>query len=83
MRQENIDFLNANRHHWELWKTAQIFNQLDSHVKDRLLRIVQEEFSATYIANLWCSPCVVDLLKFAYTQFDKYLEQQQKIQQQR
>jgi hypothetical protein len=75
MKQEHIAFLNANRHHWDAWEKAQIVRQLDAHTRSEMLRIIREEFNPMYNANLWCSPCVVDMLKFAYTQFDKYLSQ--------
>lgn len=76
MKKENIDFLNANRHHWIAWEKAQIVNQLDYGVRQRLLDIIHEEWSPVYNANLWCSPCVIDMLKYAYTQFDKWIAEQ-------
>jgi hypothetical protein len=80
MKEESISFLNANRHHWIAWETAQIFNQLDMSVRQGLLNVIREEWDAGYLSNLWCSPCVVELLRYAYTQYDKYLSQN-KIQQ--
>ena len=77
MKQANKEFLDANRHHWVAWENAQIVNQLDMHVRTELLRIAREEFSVMYNANLWCSPCVCDMLKYVYTQYDKYLLSQE------
>jgi hypothetical protein len=74
MSPENIKTLNAYRHHWEAWRDLQMFNQLDYSVREALLRVIREEFDPGYLTNLWCSPCVVGMLKLAYTQYDKYLE---------
>jgi hypothetical protein len=73
MKKESMIFLDANRHHWNAWQSAQIFNHLDYGVRERLLNVIREEFDPGYLTNLWCSPCVVDMLKLAYTQYDKYL----------
>lgn len=76
MKKESIAFLDANRHHWVSWEKAQIFNQLDYGVRDGLLNVIRDEFDPGYLTNLWCSPCVVEMLRYAYTQYDKWLKQQ-------
>lgn len=80
MTKEHIRFLEQNRHHWTAWEKAQIFNQLDSSVRNGMLNIYREYWDGGYIANLWCSPCVVDLMKKLYTNYDKYLQQQKVAQ---
>jgi hypothetical protein len=80
MKQENKEFLDANRQHWIAWERAQIVVQLDMHVRSELLRIAREEFNVMYNANLWCSSCVIDMLKYVYTQYDKYLLSQESKQ---
>jgi hypothetical protein len=76
MKPESKLFLDANRHHFIAWDQLQIVTQLDMHVRSRMLEVVREEFNVMYNANLWCSPCVCDMLKYAYTQYDKYLKDQ-------
>jgi hypothetical protein len=76
MKQSNIDFLNANRHHYEMWVKAQIVNHLDQATRQRMLDVIRDEWDGRYLANLWCSPCVVSMLVYAYTQYDKWLLQQ-------
>lgn len=70
---EDIEFLNNNRQHWDIWQRAQVFNHLDYGIRLKLLEIIHTYWSPVYNVNLWCSPCVVDMLRFAYTQYDKYL----------
>lgn len=78
MKQENIDFLEANRHYHDILIQAGIVKHLDGATKQRIFEIIREEFAPNYMVSLWCSSCVADLLKFAYTQFDKYLAENPK-----
>lgn len=82
IKKEHIDFLNNNRKHWQVWESAQIFNQLDMSVRDGMLNIYREYWDGGYLANLWCSPCVVDLMKKLYTNYDKWVAEQNKVAQQ-
>jgi hypothetical protein len=75
MKEESKSFLETNMHHWEAWRDLQIFNQLDYGVRDGFLKVIRDEFNPGYLANLWCSPCVVDMMRYVYTQYDKYLSQ--------
>lgn len=43
---------------------------IDYSVKAGLLEVAQV-FSPGYNATLWCSPCVAELVRFVYTQYDK------------
>lgn len=72
MTPESIDFLEANRHHYELWVRAEYVKHLDGATRDGLLRVVQKEFNPGYFTDLWCATCVVALLEYAYTQYDKW-----------
>ena len=60
------------REYWETWQTIQV---MDMPMKDRreLHRIVLAEFDPNYPFTEWCGTCVVELLKFAFTQHDKKL----------
>ena len=74
MKPESKLFLDNNRHHWVAWESAQIFNQLDYGVREGLLNVIRNEWDGGYLSNLWCSPCVVSMMRYAYTQYDKYLQ---------
>lgn len=76
MIQESIDFLNANRHHYELYLKAQYVKHLDLATRQGLLDVIRKEFNPGYMSDLWCNTCVVDMLKFAYVQYDKWLAEQ-------
>lgn len=73
MNPENKKFLDDNRHHYEGFVKAQYLSHFDNATRDRLLQVVQQEFAPGYQANLWCSSCVADLLKFAYQRYDDWL----------
>lgn len=71
---EDKAWLDANRSHWDLWEKAQIFNQLDSATRDGYLNMIRKYWDAGYITNMWCSPCVVAMMKYLYTQYDKSIQ---------
>jgi hypothetical protein len=71
---EDKEWLDANRSHWDLWDRAQIFNQLDSATRDGYLNMIRKYYNPGYITNMWCSPCVVDMMKYLYTQYDKSIQ---------
>lgn len=73
MQQSSIDFLNANRHHYDLLIRAQYVKHLDAATREGLLKAAQE-FSPGYNASLWCSTCVADLLKRVYEWYDAWLK---------
>jgi hypothetical protein len=77
MTQSNQQFLDTNRHHYDTFLKAQFVQHLDGATRERLLAVVREEFDPGYIGNLWCSTCVIDLLKYAYRRYDEWLLQNQ------
>lgn len=76
MQQSSIDFLNANRYHYDLLVRAQYIKHLDIATRQGLLDVIRLEFSPTYMSTLWCPTCVAELLTFAYTQYDKWVASQ-------
>jgi hypothetical protein len=73
MNQSSRNFLDNNRHHHTLLIRAGYMKHVDHSFKEGLLGVIRIEFQAGYNANLWCGDCVADMIKFAYTQYDKYL----------
>lgn len=65
------NFLDANRHHYDLLIRAQYVKQLDYATREGLLRAAQE-FSPGYNANLWCGDCVADMLRRVYEWYDQW-----------
>lgn len=76
MTPESIAFLDANRHHYDLWLRAQYVQHLDIATRQELLNVIRREFDPGYLGQLWCPTCVVDMLKLAYTQYDKWIKEQ-------
>jgi hypothetical protein len=74
MTSESICFLDANRHHYDLLIKAGYVKQLDGATIQGLLAVVRKEWSPGYLINSWCGECVMNMIKFAYTQYDKWIE---------
>lgn len=73
MRKENIEFLEANRHHYNTLVNAGYVQHLDQATRQRMLDIIHEEFNPGYIGTLWCPPCVADMIKYVYVQYEKWI----------
>jgi hypothetical protein len=43
------------------------------HMEDRrkMLKVIREEFDKNYVADVSCGPCLTDLLKMAYNNFNE------------
>lgn len=65
-------FLNHNRPHYDTLMQADFLTNIDYSVKNGLLDIARV-FSPGYDSNLWCGSCVVELVKFVYSQYDQWL----------
>lgn len=65
-------FINQNRAHYDTLLKAQFLTNIDYGVKNGLMEVAQV-FQPGYKANLWCGACVVELVKFVYTNYDKWL----------
>lgn len=65
--------MEANRPHYDTLVKAQFLTNIDYPTKEGMLNVART-FAPAYQANLWCSPCVCDLFKFAYVQYDKWRE---------
>lgn len=76
MRADNIEFLEANRHHYTTLVNAGFIQHLDQSTRQRMLDIIHEEFNPGYIATLWCQSCIADMLKYLYVQYDKWVASQ-------
>jgi hypothetical protein len=79
MKPENTAYLEVHRGIWTMYEKAQIVVHIDEATKQGLLRVIHEEFDSAYLVNLWCGACVVDMLKYVYTQYEQWLQAQAKI----
>lgn len=78
MKKETIDFLDANKHHYDLLIRAQYVKHLDGATRQGLLDAAKE-FSPGFNADLWCPTCVADMLKRVYGWYDEWLDLNEKL----
>ena len=71
MSDEDIQFVEANRRHYTMWKQVQIINHLDGATRSEMLAIIHRNYAPNYIADLWCQSCVAAMIEYLYTQYDK------------
>jgi hypothetical protein len=66
----DIKFLEDNRHHYDLLKSAGYIKNLDLATREKLAaqaKIIDPK----YVASLHCSDCVIDLIRFVYVNYEK------------
>lgn len=76
MTSEDIQFLNDNRHHYETLMKAFYLRSLSAEVRTRMQQIIAENFQPGYNTDLWCGPCISDMVKKLYRHYDEWLEKQ-------
>ena len=76
MTPENIQFLDNNRHHHETLIKAFYMRSLSAEVRTRMQQIIADEFQPGYSTDLWCAPCVTEMVKKLYRHYDEWLAQQ-------
>lgn len=69
---EQIQFLNENEPHYKTLVQAGFLTNIGYQVKEGLLNIARV-FSPGYQANLWCGPCVCEMVTYVYVQYEKWL----------
>ena len=70
MTNEDKDFLEANRGHYNTAVNAGYVQDLGQDIKMRMVEIIKTYFAPAYLANLWCGPCIMDMVKYLYVQYD-------------
>jgi hypothetical protein len=80
MKPENKAFLDQHRIVYDHMLLSEELKHFDNHIKFRLIDIIKEEWAGPgYQINPSCGECVMGMVKFAYTQYDKYLKEQERI----
>lgn len=72
MLQSNIDKLERHRPKLTEWVNDRTCH-LGAQEKEEIASIIRQEFNPSYNPNLWCGPCVVDMLVYAFNELDNYL----------
>lgn len=76
MKAENKQFLEENRHHHDTLVKAFYLRSLSAETRTRMQQIISEEFQPGYHADLWCGPCVSEMVLKLYRHYDEWLAQQ-------
>ena len=78
MNPENQKFLDLNRHHYDVLIKAFYLRHLDGNTRAKMQQVMNEEFQPGYATDLWCPPCVSDMVKALYRKYDEWIEAQPK-----
>lgn len=73
MKPENKKFLDDNRRYHTTLVQAHFMAMLDGNTRSEFVRVMNEEFQPGYTADLWCPPCVSDMVLAVYRRYDEYL----------
>ena len=66
MKPENKKFLEDNEHTWITLRDAGYMMGLDGATRSRMAAIICEEFQPGYATDMWCGPCVADMVTLLY-----------------
>ena len=72
MKPENKAFLEENRKHWFTLRDAKYLRHLDGNTRSRMVQVMSEEFQPGYTADLWCAPCVSEMVTTLYRRFEEW-----------
>lgn len=75
MTPETIQFLNDNREHHNTLVNAGYLRCLSGETRQRMQDIIRENWEPTYYTDLWCGPCVSDMLLKLYRLYDEWIKQ--------
>lgn len=74
MTPETIQFLNDNRHHHDTLVKAFYLRSLSAQTRTRMQQIIADEFQKGYSTDLWCGPCVTDMVLKLYRHYDEWIK---------
>jgi len=74
MKPENKKFLEDNEHTWITLRDAGYMMGLDGATRSTMARIICEEFQPGYATDLWCPPCVADMVTLLYRHYNAWKE---------
>jgi hypothetical protein len=76
MTPEDIQFLDDNRHHYDTLIKAFYLRSLSGEIRSRMQEIIGKYWQPGYNTDLWCGPCVSDMVKKLYRHYDEWIAQQ-------
>jgi hypothetical protein len=76
MTPEDKQFLEENKHHHDTLVKAFYLRSLSGEVRERMQNIIAKYWQPGYSTDLWCGPCVSEMVKKLYRHYDEWLAQQ-------
>lgn len=76
MTPEDIQFLNDNRHHHDTLVKAFYLRSLSAEVRAKMQEVIGKYWQPGYHTDLWCGPCVSDMVLKLYRHYDEWIKQQ-------
>lgn len=78
MTPEDKQFLEDNRHHHETLVKAFYLRSLSGETRSRMQDIIRKYWQPMYNTDLWCGPCIAEMIKLVYRLYDDWLAAQPK-----
>lgn len=78
MSPDNKKFLEDNEHIWITLRDPGYMMGLDGATRSAMARIICEEFQPGYATDMWCPPCVADMVTLLYRHYNAWKEKQAK-----
>ncbi len=72
MSPENQKFVDDNIHFAKTFAEAEYFKHLDYATRAGFVKLISEEFQPGYTADLNCSVCVGEMLKYAWRLYSEW-----------
>ena len=71
---DDIQFLNDNRMHYDTLIKAFYMRGLSAEVRGRMQAIIGKYWQPGYHTDLFCPPCISDMVKKLYRHYDEWLK---------
>lgn len=78
MTPEDKQFLDDNRIHHDTLVKAFYMRGLSGETRSRMQEIIGKYWQPGYHTDLWCSPCISDMVRLLYRLYDEWLAAQPK-----
>ena len=72
---EDKQFLDDNRQHHETLTKAGYLRSLSGETRSRMQSIIGQYWQPGYSTDLWCPPCISDMVLKLYRHYDEWLKQ--------
>jgi hypothetical protein len=71
---DDIQFLNDNRTHYDTLVNAGYLRGLSGETRQRMQDIIRRYWEGGYHTDLWCPPCISDMVKKLYRLYDEWID---------